>query len=647
MKKTKNNFPARGFSLASALKLAISIIICSGFILIFPRSEAVYAATAKIKTAETAAMQAAKASAMYEKALKDYKDGRFAHAYRYLEFILNNYETTKNLSSDVYFLCGKILYKMGNLYMAKPYFQRIIYKDPDYKKIYNVIFYMARTDFNLKNYRRSIRDFDFLLSKSKKGDELYDRSLIYLTLSYASCGRTKKADNLYKKDDVKKILKKTVYLKKRNNYFKQVYLDYLINHKNDLSDAIITLSIKNLFSPKKKDMCYKPYYIGLIAYKENKYPIAEKYFIDSTKYCSGYYHKIGLLYYGMAAVKQKNLAGLNYIKRDAEEIEYPKMKLKALKFIAGYYHNENKPAEELKYLKRLLFDFSNMTETKKIRNEKKASALIYGIIKSDYKNRHFDDAFKSLNKIEFLIPPEYINPKTYLYLSKIKLKQKDEKTALIYAEKYDSLSKSPRSKYFLASIYFKLDAYNRSFSLIKDIVLKNIKNLELRNKIINLKLELYKRLNYRNNYINLLKTSLNLLPPQNKIKNLYFLGREEFDKKNLKAAYKYFYKAVKNNYAEEKNNKNILHGAYYYLGLISYSNKNYKLSLEYFNKSYKIDSSGKHFQYELSQIAYIYSKYLKNKRLALKYYAALQKNASSATYKTLASSMISAINMQK
>ena len=256
MKKTKNNFPPRGFILASALKLAISILICAGFILIFPRSEAVYAATAtaKIKTAATAAsaMQAAKAAAMYEKALKDYNDGRFAHAYRYLEFILNNYETGKNLSSDVYFLCGKILYKMGNLYMAKPYFQRIIYKNPDYKKIYSVIFYMARTDFNLKNYHRSIRDFDFLLSKSKKGDELYDRSLIYLTLSYASCGRTKKADNLYEKDDVKKILKKTVYLKKRNNYFKLVYLDYLINRKNDLSDAIITLSIKNLFSPKKK-----------------------------------------------------------------------------------------------------------------------------------------------------------------------------------------------------------------------------------------------------------------------------------------------------------------------------------------------------------------------------------------------------------
>ncbi len=613
--------------------------------LIFPQPGAVYA-DPPLESAKTAIASAPEAAKMYEKALKDYKAGKFAPAYRYLNFILNNYETGKTLSSDVYFLCGKILYKLGNFYMAKPYFQRIIYKNPDYKKIYNVIFYMARSDFNLKNYRRSIRDFSFLLSKSNKGGRLYDKSLIYLTLSYASCGKIKEADNLYEKDDVKRILKKIIYLKKRNNYFKAVYLNYLINHKNDLSDALIILNNKNLFTPEKKDLCYKAYYKGLIAYKENKYTVAGEYLIKASKYCTGYYYKSGLLYYGMTLVKQKNPAGLKYIKREAEEIGYPEIKLKALKFITGYYRKENKPAEELKYLKRILFDFSDMPEKDKIKNEKKASGLIYDIIKRDYKNRRFADAFKSLNSIEFLIPPKYIEPKTYFYLSKIKLKEKDEKAALIYAEKYNALSKSPRSEYFLSSVYFKSAGYNRSFSLIKNIDLKSVQSLKLRNKIINLKLELYKKLNHKNDYINLLKKSLNLLPPEDKIKNLYFLGREEFGKNDLKAASAYFAGAVKNRYAEEKNNKDILYEAYYYLGLISYADKNYRLSLERFKKSYEMDPAGKHFQYELSQIAYMYAKYLKNKGLALKYYTLLEKNASSATYKSLASSMISAIKMQ-
>ena len=137
-----------------------------------------------------------------------------------------------------------------------------------------------------------------------------------------------------------------------------------------------------------------------------------------------------------------------------------------------------------------------------------------------------------------------------------------------------------------------------------------------------------------------------MLPPEDRIKNLYFLGREEFGKNDLKAAAAYFNEAVKNNYAKEKNNADILCETYYYLGLISYSNKNYRLSLEYFKKSYELNPSGTHFQYELSQIAYIYMKYLKNKALALKYYTILEKNAASSTYKSLAASMISAINIK-
>ena len=448
MKKIKNK----------NLALALFLIICAGFISIFPQSAVIASA------AEQSAAVKPEAAHMYEKALKDYEAGNFAAAYRYLKFILNNYETGKTLSSDVYFLCGKILYGQRNFYMAKPYFQRIIYKNPDYKKIYNVIFYMARTDFNLKNYRRSIRDFDFLLSKSKKGGRLYDRSLIYLTLSYASCGRTKSADNLYEKDDVKKILKKIIYLKKRNNYFKSVYLDYLINHKGDLSGALLILNNNDLFTPKKKNRCYKAYYEGLIAFKEKKYPVALDYFVRSSKYCSGYYYKSGLVYYGMALAGQKNPAGIKYIERGTSEIGYPGIKLKSLKFIADYYGKENRPEKELKYLKRILFDFPYMPEKEKIEIEKRASGLIYNIIKKDYKNKSFDDAFASLSRIEFLITPEYINPKTELYLSKVKLKQKDRKAALIYAKKYNALDKSPRSEYFLADIYFKSADYEQSFS---------------------------------------------------------------------------------------------------------------------------------------------------------------------------------------
>ena len=634
MKKIKNN------PLALILAFAVFLIISAGSILIFPRYAAVCA-----EASGTSAVSP-KAALMYQKALNDYKTGRFVPAYRRLKFILNNYETGKTLSSEVYFLCGKILYRQGNFYMAKPYFQRIIYKNPDYKKIYNVIFYMARTDFNLKNYRRSIRDFDFLLSKSQKGGRLYDRSLIYLTLSYASCGRTKSADNLYEKDDVKRILKKIIYLKKRNNYFKSAYLDYLINHKGDLSGALLILNNNDLFTPKKKDRCYKAYYKGLIAYKEKKYPVALYYFVRSSKYCSGYYYKSGLVYYGMALAGQKNPAGIKYIERGTSEIGYPGIKLKSLKFIAGYYGKENKPDEELKYLKRILFDFPYMPEKEKIEIEKRASGLIYNIIKKDYKNKSFDYAFASLGRIEFLITPKYIDPETYLYLSKIKLKEKDRKAALIYAEKYNALDNSPRSRYFLADIYFKSADYKKSFSLINSINLKNIKNLKLRNKIINLKLKLYKKLNNRDGYIALLKTSIDMLPPEDRIKNLYFLGREEFGKNDLKAAAAYFNEAVKNNYAKEKNNADILCETYYYLGLISYSNKNYRLSLEYFKKSYELNPSGTHFQYELSQIAYIYMKYLKNKALALKYYTILEKNAASSTYKSLAASMISAINIK-
>ncbi|MHB1697302.1 MAG: tetratricopeptide repeat protein [bacterium] len=596
--------------------------------------------TPEIKTSPQAA-------AMYKKALKDYKEGNPAAAYDTVKFILNNYGAGKALSSDVYYLCGKILYGQRNFFTAKSYFQRIIYKNPNYKKIYNVIFYMARSDFNLKNYSRSIRDFNFLLAKNKKGSELYDKSLIYLTLSYAHQGKMKEADKLYEKDHVKKILKKIIYLRNRGNYFKLVYLNYLIKHKNNLNAGLLILNNKNLFFPEKKDICYKAYYEGIIALKEKKYLVAQDYFVKSSGYCSGYYYKSGLVYYGITLVKQKNSAGIKYIKDGGSEIGYSKIKFRSLKFLADFYRKENKPETELKYIKRILFDFGSMPEQEKTTQEKKAGGLIYKIIKKDYKHNRFADAFKSLNRIEFLIPPKYIGPKAYLYLAKIKLKEKNKKAGLIYAEKFNELSKSPDSEYFLANVYFKSANYKKSLALIKDIDLKSLKSLNLRNKIIKLKLKLYRKLNYTGDYVNLLKNSLNLLPPEDKIKNLYFLGRRKFDKNDLKAADMYFNMAIKNGYAKEKNNKYILYESYYYLGLINYKFNKYKLSLVYFKKGYGLDASGKHFQYELSQIAYIYTKYMNNKALALKYYRLLQGNATSSTYKSLASSMISAINVEE
>jgi Uncharacterized protein conserved in bacteria len=217
---------------------------------------------------KTAPVENKKALMLYRKAVEYYNVGDLGSALNGVKFILDNEPLRKTFSSDVYYLYGKILYKYRDFFMAKPYFQRIIYKNPDYKKIYDVIFYMARCDFNLKNYRRSIRDFDFLLKKTEKGAGLNDRSLIYLTLSYAAYRKVKEANKLFNEDDVKTILKKIEYLKKRGNYFKSVYLNYLIKYRNNLSDALIILNNKNLFYPKEKDLCYKYYFEGLIFLKE-------------------------------------------------------------------------------------------------------------------------------------------------------------------------------------------------------------------------------------------------------------------------------------------------------------------------------------------------------------------------------------------
>ncbi len=523
--------------------------------------------------AQTAAAAAhSKAEQLYEKALKEYKAGSYYNARINLKYILNNCKIGKKLYSGAYFLAGKILFKEKNFFLAKPYFQRVIYKNPDYKYIYDVIYYMARCDFNLKNYRRSIRDFDFLLIKSKKGSKLHEKSLIFLTLSYISCGKIKNADKLYDKDHVKNILQKSKFLKKRSGYFKTVYLNYLINHKKKFSEALLILDVKNLFSAKKKESCYKSYFSGMIAYYEKKYSVAQNYFVKSSGYCTGYYYKNGLAYYGMSLVKQNNKKGIKYIKNASLEIGYPGIEMKSLKFLASYYKSLNKPEKELKYVKLILFDSGSICGIKgkeKTETEKKAAALLYEIVKNDYKSKKtkkYKDAFKTFNSIIFLIPSKYIKPKTYAYLAKIKLNEKNFKSALFYAKKYKSL-------YLNAYIYFKMKNYKKSLSLLNKINIKAVKNLKLADKIIELKLKLYKKLNLNKNYTALLKNSINLMKPENRIKYLYYLGKNEFGENNAIKAEYYFEQILNNGFSKEKKNENILYDVYYYHGLINYSQK--------------------------------------------------------------------------
>ncbi len=584
-----------------------------------------------------------KVAILYKKASKEYTAGNLSAAYKTVKFILNNYYTGKILSSNIDYLYGKILYKYKDFFMAKPYFQRIIVNDPNYKKIYRAIFYMARCDFNMKNYKRSIRDFSFLLNKNKKGSNLYNKSLVYLTLSYASFGNIKEANKFYEKDNVKNILKKIIYLEKRNNYFKLIYLNYLINRKDDLSTALLILNNKNLFSPKKKYICYKPYYSGIIALKKNEYRTAQNYFAESSSYCTGYYRKSSLIYYGISLVEQKDFSGIGYIKNRLSTEGFLNIKLMALKFLAKFYKKHDKPEISLDYLKRILFDNNAMHKKERGLYEKEAAGLLYKVIKKDYENNNFRACFSIFKRMKFLIPNTYINPKIYLYLFKIKAKEKKYKDALPYAEKYNSLMKNAVSEYYISNVYYALKKYPKSILLMNKINSKNVKNIKLRNKIINLKLKLYKQLNYKNNYITLLKRSLSLLPPIDNINSLYFLGRNEFNKNNLKTAATYFDRLIK----IVKNNKNVLYDTYYYLGLINYKFNDYNLSLLYFKEGYDINRTGKYFQYELSQIAFIYLKYLRNKTLSLKYYNILSTDAVSITYKNLASSMIFAANLQK
>ncbi len=584
-----------------------------------------------------------KATILYQKALNYYKIGKLSAALSTIKFTLNNYSANKITSSNIYYLYGNILYKLNDFFIAKPYFQRIINENPNYTHIVKVIFMMAKCDFNLKNYRRSIRDFNFLIKRTKMGVKLHDESLIYLTLSYAASGKMDDADKLFNEDNVEKILQKITYLEKQDKYFKLVYMNYLINYRHNLYAALLMLNNKNLFYPKKDYYCYSSYFEGIIALRIGKYSMAQTYFMNSSKYCSDYYYHGSLLYYGIALTKQNNPKGLKYINGESSDINYPKIKLSALKFLAAYYKKNKKYEKRLAYLKRLLFSYQ-LSHKETILYQKYAANLLFTIVKTMYKNNDFKNPFKITKTIAFLIPNKFINPEIYWYLAKIKLKENDLKSTLPLAEKYYALSGSANSKLFLANVYYENGKYKKSLSLINMISSKNAKADRIRDDIVNLRLELYRKLNYTNEVVSLLKQNLNILPPKERMKNIYFLALYEFNQNRARKALFYFDSIIKSGHSA-KQDYAILYDTYYYLGLINYRFHNYRTSLLYFKKGYALKKSGAHFQYELSQIAYLYMKYLNNNVLALKYYNKLNENATSETYKNIASSMINAIDI--
>lgn len=589
----------------------------------------------------------AQAEPAYKKALSLYKANDIIDAYNETKFILDNYEMGKTLNCNVNFLMGRVLYKMNYFFGAKPYFQAIIHSDPDYKDIYRVIFYMAKCDFNMKNYRRSIRDFYYLSKKTGKGSELYDKSLAYLAMSYASCGRNAEADKILNNPDAKKILKNLLFIGKRETYFKLVYLSYLINHKKDFAGAISLLAYEKLFVSPDNNKCYKPYFYGEIALGKKEYGKASGFFANSSNYCKERYYRKSLLYYGISSAGLNNYPdAVKYIKMSMDNIDFPKTRLKAMESLADIYASTKKPDYEIKAIKRILFDYPYLPETENAEWQKKGAGLLNSIVKKDYGNKEYDKALKSVRRIEFLLSKQYINPETYFYLAKIEQDKNDIKKALVYAKKYNDTSKTSDSAYFLADAYYKNKEYKESLGELNTINEKSLNGNELAQKITGLKLRLYKLLETPKNYINLLKSSLNSIPLSERMKSVFFLGKHEYNSGNLKPAGNYFNMVVSQGKHGDGNEAE-LYGAYYYLGLINYSYRNYKASLEYFKKGYELNPSGKNFEYELSQIAYIYLKFLNNRKEALKYYGLLEQKASSDTYKTLASSMIAAINMQK
>lgn len=228
-------------------------------------------------------------------------------------------------------------------------------------------------------------------------------------------------------------------------------------------------------------------------------------------------------------------------------------------------------------------------------------------------------------------------------LSKIEFNKGNIKKAIYYANKYYNNKTNINSLYYLANIYYKAKKYKHSLKLANMIKLPLIKNKILFNKALNLKIEDNKKLGLKKDTLNILKENLNMLKGKEYVKTLYLLAVDDYNDGMISKSLHYFNVIIKNNYAKKESD--ILDSSFYYSGIIYYKLKEFKNALFNFKNAYRLQPAGKHFQYELSQIGYIYLKN-KNYKNALKYYGKLEKNGSSSFYKNLAKSMAQAIKLK-
>ncbi|MHB1645714.1 MAG: tetratricopeptide repeat protein [bacterium] len=590
----------------------------------------------------------------YKKAEGYYKSEQYLKSYSLLKFILNNYSLNKLNNAKTYFLLGKIYYYGSNFLIAKSYFQHIIFKYPDYSKIYSVIYYMAKCDFNLNNVRRSTRDFKFLIKKTKekiKADnnlrymkKLNLKSLIYLGITYAESNKNKKAAKILSGKNLRHFFDADSFLLTRGNKFNEIYLNYLVNIRSDFKKALLVLNIKNLFKPDKKDLCYKNYFEGLIFLKLKKYAFASKDFRNSLKVCGiYYYHNISILKYGESLIGENQIkAGLKLVNFEAENINYPSIQLSALKYLFKYYFAKKNYNKSLNYLSRILFNFQTGLKNKK-KYKKIASKLLYTAINNYFSKHQYNKAIKIYRRKSFLIGKNNLNPNIYYMLSKIEFNKGNIKKAIYYANKYYNNKTNINSLYYLANIYYKAKKYKHSLKLANMIKLPQIKNKILFNKALNLKIKDNTKLGIEKDTLNILKENLNRLKGKEYVKTLYLLAVDDYNGGMINKSLHYFNIIIKNNYAKKESD--ILDSSFYYSGIIYYKLKEFKNALFNFKNAYRLQPAGKHFQYELSQIGYIYLKN-KNYKNALKYYGKLEKNGSSSFYKNLAKSMALAIKLK-
>jgi tetratricopeptide (TPR) repeat protein len=627
-------------------------VVCAVFISVFYLFA--FISIHKAFSASNAGNSQRHAAILYKKAKGYYKSKQYRKSCSLLKFILNNYSLNKLNNAKTYFLLGRIYFYNSDFLIAKSYFQHIIFKYPDYSKIYSVIYYMAKCDFNLNNIRRSTRDFNFLIKKTKekiKADnnlrymkKLNSKSLIYLGISYAETNKNKKAVKILSGKNLRHIFDADSFLLTRGNKFNEIYLNYLINIKSDFKKALLVLNIKNLFKPDKKDFCYKNYFEGLIFLKLKKYAFASKDFRNSLKVCGTYYyHNISILKYGESLIgENKTESGLKLVNFEAENINYPSIQLSALKYLFKYYFAKKNHNKSFNYLSRILFNFQTSLKNKK-KYLKIASKLLYMAIHNDFSKHQYNKAIKIYERKSFLIGINNLNPNIYYMLSKIEFNKGNIKKAIYYADKYYNNKTDTNSLYYLANIYYKAKKYKHSLKLVNMIKLPLIKNKILFDKVLNLKIKDNKKLGLKKNTLNILKKNLNRLKGKEYVKTLYQIAVGDYNRDIINKSLHYFNTIIKNNYA--KKEPNILNSSFYYSGIIYYKLKEFKNALFNFKKAYKLQTAGKHFQYELSQIGYIY---LKNKKYknALKYYGKLEKNGSSSFYKNLAKSMVQAIKLK-